>query len=152
MREKEYPPLLPNGFKDIDEKEMMSVFVDPFNHGHDHRMDLYIEFGRFLNRFKELELTAEVWIDGSFGTSAPDPSDIDVVFFFEKKQIDELKGERKELFERLFQSRKFIKNIYKVEVFYAQIGNEVDYYDWKQIFGTSYDNTAPKGIYRIYYN
>jgi len=152
MRDKEYKPLLPNGFKDISEKDLHSEFVEPFNHGHEHRTNLLISFGQFLNQFKELGLQAEIWIDGSFATHAPDPSDIDVVFYFKAEQVDLLDEERKEKFERLFQSRKFMKNLYNVEVFYGMMGSIYDYNQWTYVFGTCYDNVTPKGIYRMVYN
>lgn len=152
MREREFPPLLTNGFKDITEAELHKEFVAPFNHGHENRTDLLINFGQFLNQFKELNLTAEIWIDGSFATTAPDPSDIDVVFYFKPEEVDALQQEKKEKFERLFQSRKFMKNLYKVEVFYGIIGSDYDYNQWNYVFGTCYDNKTPKGIFRMRYN
>ncbi len=152
MREREFPPLLDNGFKDITEAELHNEFVAPFNHGHEHRTDLLINFGQFLTQFKELNLTAEIWIDGSFATTAPDPSDIDVVFYFKPEEVDSLEEEKKEKFERLFQSRKFMKNLYKVEVFYGMIGSDYDYNQWNYVFGTCYDNKTPKGIFRMRYN
>lgn len=152
MRDREHPPLLPNGFKDIREEDLHAEFVRPFNHGYDHRNNLLIGFGQFLNQFKELGIQAEIWIDGSFATNAPDPSDVDIVFYFVPSEIDQLENDKREKFKRLFLNRKFMKNLYQVEVFYGEIGNEADYADWRQVFGTSYDNMAPKGIYRLYYN
>jgi len=152
MREKEFPPLLANGFKDITEAELHKEFVAPFNHGHEHRTDLLINFGQFLNQFKELNLTAEIWIDGSFATTAPDPSDVDVVFYFNPQEIDSLEQEKKKKFQRLFTERKFMRNLYKVEVHYGTIGNELDYQQWQKTFGTFYDNVTPKGIFRMRYN
>ena len=152
MREKEYPPLLLNGFKDIKEDDLHSEFVQPFNDGHNHRTNLLIDFGRFLNQFKALGIKAEIWIDGSFTTEAPDPSDVDVVFYFNPEEVDSLQGEKKQLFERLFTERKFIRNLYKVEVHYATKGNEDDYRQWQKTYGTFYDNVTPKGIFRLRYN
>jgi len=152
MREREYSPLLAKGFKDITESDLHAEFVAPFNHGHDHRNDLLINFGQFLSQFKELKLSAEIWIDGSFATTAPDPSDIDVVFYFKPEEVDSLEQEKKEKFERLFQSRQFMKNLYKVEVFYGIMGSDYDYNQWNYVFGTCYDNRTPKGIFRMRYN
>jgi len=151
MREKEFPPLIPNGFKDIKETDLHKEFVAPFNQGEDHRTNLLIDFNRFLNEFKALGLTAEVWIDGSFTTFAPDPSDIDVVFYFAINDIDTLSGEKRIKYERLFQSRKFIKNLYHVEVHYAERNNPQEIAEWAKTFGTWYDNVTPKGIFRLYY-
>jgi len=152
MREKEYPPLLANGYKDITEADLYTEFVAPFSHGHKHRSDLLTNFTQFLSQFKELNLPAEIWIDGSFATSAPDPSDIDVVFYFKPKDVDSLEQEKKEKFERLFHSRKFMKSLYKVEVFYGTMGNANDYKHWNSVFGTCYDKTTPKGIVVMQYS
>lgn len=151
MRDKEYTPLLANGIKDITEADLHQEFVAPFNIGHEHRTDLLINFVQFLNQFKELNLTAEVWIDGSFATTAPDPADIDVVFYFKPEEVDSLEQEKKKKFERLFQSRKFMKNLYKVEVFQAVLDQESEYTKWQKTFGTCYDDITPKGIFRLNY-
>lgn len=153
MREREFPPLLASGFKDITEAELHNEFVSPFNYqAEDHRNKLLIGFGSFLNEFKTLNLTAEIWIDGSFATEAPDPSDIDVVFYFKPEEVDSLEQGKKEIFERLFKSRKFMKHLYQVEVFYAMLGSDYDYNQWTYVFGTCYDNKTPKGIFRMKYN
>jgi predicted nucleotidyltransferase len=152
MREIEYEPLIAIGFKDINESDLHTEFVKPFNFGYERRNNLLINFGQFLNRFKELGLQAEVWIDGSFATKAPDPSDIDVVFYFIPAQVDALTEEKKDAFNILFSSRTFMKNLYNVEVFYGVIENEHDYKQWLSVFGTCYDNVTPKGIFRMVYN
>lgn len=152
MRGNEYPPLYPDGFKDIHEQDLHTEFVECFNIGKKHRTHLLIDFAQFLDQFKELNLTAEIWIDGSFATTAPDPEDVDVVFYFAPSEVDKLTGEKKEKFERLFQNRKFMKNLYQVEVFYGIMGDIEDYTQWRRIFGTCYDNTTPKGIFRLFYN
>ena len=151
MREKEFQPLIPNGFKDIQEQDLFNEFVSPFNNGFSHRKNLLIDFERFLNEFKTVEISAEVWIDGSFATYAPDPADIDVVFFLDFNEVNLLNIEKKQKYERLFTSRKFIRNLYKVEVFVANKNNEVETKHWMKIFGTSYDNITVKGIFRLFY-
>lgn len=152
MREKEYRPLLVNGFKVITEKDLIQEFVSPFNYqAEEHRTNLLIDFVRFLKEFKALGIKAEVWIDGSFATEAPDPSDVDLVFYFNPQEVDSLNDERKKQFERLFQERNFIRNLYKVEVHYAAMGNEDDQKQWQKTYGTFYDNITPKGIFRLIY-
>jgi hypothetical protein len=136
MREREYSPLLANGFKDIVETELHKEFVSSFTQGYTHREGLLANFIAFLNEFKTLNLTAEVWIDGSFATTAPDPADVDVVFYLIPSQIE---------------NRKFIKNLYQVEVFYGEKDNQADYTQWQGNFGTCYDNQTPKGIFRIHF-
>lgn len=153
MREREFPPLLANGFKDITEADLYTEFVIPFSQEEQsYRNSLLIDFGRFLNEFKSLNIKAEVWIDGSFATKAPDPSDVDVVFYFDPEEIDSLNGELINKFQRLFTERQFMRNLYKVEVHYGVKGNTLDYEQWQRTFGTYYDNIRPKGIFRIIYS
>lgn len=152
MRDKEYPPLVPNGFKNITETDLHKEFVSPFkNHAQDIRNNLLVGFGSFLNEFKTLNISAEIWIDGSFATEAPDPVDVDAVFYFNLDEIDKLEGETKEKFERLFANKKFMRNLYKVEVYIANSENDEDYKQWQKTFGTCYDEVTPKGIFRIFY-
>lgn len=152
MREIEYPPLLASGFKDIPETDLYSEFVSPFNYGaKDHRNNLLLDFVNFLNEFKTLNLNAEIWIDGSFITKAPDPDDVDVVFYFDIDKVEALDATKRSVFEKLFKNRKFIKNVYKVEVFYGRRNHATDYAKWQKDFGTCYDNSSPKGIFRLIY-
>lgn len=154
MRDIEYPPLHPAGLKDISEEQLHPIFVDPFGSGQafDHRQNLLIRFGQYLNQFKKLGLRAECWIDGSFATQAPDPGDVDVVFFLDRLAIDQLAGDKRDLFERLLLNRKFMKAQYGVEVFYVADPDPADYQSWQHTYGTCYDDVTPKGIFRLYFN
>lgn len=154
MRDVEYPPLHPQGIKDIGEEQLYPVFVESFGYGqaHDYRQNLLIRFGQFLNQFKQLGIGAELWIDGSFATQAPDPSDVDVVFFFDPVQVNSLSQDKKDLFERLFYNRRFMKAQYQIEVFYGTMSSALDYQKWQKDFGTCYDDITPKGIFRLYFN
>lgn len=154
MREIEYLPLYPGGIIDIDEEQLYPVFVESFGQGeaHDYRQNLLIQFGQFLTQFKKLGIGAELWIDGSFATHAPDPGDVDMVFFFDLTDIDQLDSDKRNLFERLFLNRKFMKAQYRVEVFYVASPGPLDYDQWRKDYGTCYDDVTPKGIFRLYFN
>ena len=152
MRDKEFRPLVTKGFKDIAESELHKEFVDGFSYkAKDNRNNLLIELGRFLNEFKTLNITAEVWIDGSFATEAPDPSDVDMVFYFNTVEVDALEADKKQYFERLFRSRKLVKSLYNLDVFYGERGSDANYNYWQRVFGTWYDNVTTKGIFRLIY-
>lgn len=152
MRDKEYRPLVAKGFKDIAEIDLHREFVSSFSYqAKDNRNNLLIGLGSFLNEFKTLNITAEVWIDGSFATEAPDPSDVDMVFYFKREEVEALNADKKQHFERLFKSRKFMKGLYNVEVFYGEMGSDDSYNYWQRVFGTWYDNVTPKGIFRLTY-
>ena len=149
MREKEYPPLHPEGFRDISEKELHKVFVAPFTEGVEHRTDLLLNFVSFFKQFKRLGLSAEVWIDGSFATYAPDPADIDMVFFIETDAIERLPNSKRVLFNKLFSDKKFIKRLYKLDAFLAKENSSKERTIWFNLFGHYYDTVTPKGIFRL---
>jgi hypothetical protein len=149
MREKEYPPLHPEGFRDISEKELHKIFVAPFTEGVEHRTDLLLNFVSFFKQFKRLGLSAEVWIDGSFATYAPDPADIDMVFFIDTDAIIGMSDTKRKLFDKLFLDKKFIKNLYKLEVYYTSQDNAKDKTRWHDLFGNYYDGVTPKGIFKL---
>jgi hypothetical protein len=66
--------------------------------------------------------------------------------------VDRLEGDKKDLFERLFLNRKFMKAQYGVEVFFVANPGPLDYQSWQRTFGTCYDDVTPKGIFRLYLN
>ena len=149
MREKEYPPLYAEGFRDIAEKDLHKVFVAPFTEGVEHRTDLLLNFVQFFKQFKRLGLAAEIWLDGSFATYAPDPSDIDIVFFIDTTAIEGLSNTKRILFTKLFADRKFTKRLYKLDAFFAEQNNEQEKKEWSNLFGHYYDGLTPKGIFRL---
>ena len=151
MREIEYLPLHADGFRDIVEKDLHKVFVAPFAEGVEHRTDLLLNFVQFFKQFKRLGISAEIWIDGSFATYAPDPNDIDIVFFMNQASITDLCDSKQKLYDKLFLNRKFIKTLYKLEVFYARQNNDNDIARWHDLFGHYYDGITPKGIFRLNY-
>jgi hypothetical protein len=152
MRAKEHPPLISAGFKNISEKDFTTEFVNPVNSGKEYRKELVDNFNQFLSQFKLLNIEAEIWIDGSFATHAPDPSDVDVVFYFRQEEVDALTEDSKQVFERLFTQRKFMRNLYRVDIHYGRLDDESYYKQWRQTFGTCYDNITLKGIFRLYHN
>lgn len=151
MREIEYPPLHADAFRDIAEKDLHKVFIAPFNEGVEHRTDLLLNFVQFFKQFKRLGIAAEIWIDGSFATYAPDPNDIDIVFFMNQDSITGLSNVKQKLYDKLFLNRKFIKTLYKLEVFYARQDNNNDKTRWHDLFGHYYDGITPKCIFKLNY-
>ncbi|MDQ3020399.1 MAG: nucleotidyltransferase domain-containing protein [Bacteroidota bacterium] len=148
MKEIEFPPLLERGFKDIISEEMNDIFVKPFSEKSE-RNKITKEFQNYIELFLRLNVNSEIWIDGSYATKEPNPSDIDIVFFLEVKQVDSLSGEKEELFQKLFLEKKLIKNLYYVDVYYADINSDSEKEMWEIEFGTRYDKETPKGIFRL---
>jgi hypothetical protein len=90
----EFKPLLEPGFHDLNFEDLEVRFVKPFNSSTS-RKTVMGEFSNWVNKFKELGLKAEIWINGSFLTEKINPKDIDVVVFINSKEIRELSAENK---------------------------------------------------------
>jgi hypothetical protein len=96
-RKREYPPLLPEGVHPVDVDGLHALCVTPFRDSPIRAM-LFNQFRGLIERLSELNVSAEVWVNGSFLTRKPNPRDVDVVIW----QLDEsvLQGELIELVNR----------------------------------------------------
>ncbi|MBI5324228.1 MAG: hypothetical protein HZB41_02935 [Ignavibacteriae bacterium] len=145
----EYQPLHPAGFKDINENEISQIFVDQFINN-DKRKYLVERFFVLLEKFKELGINAEVWIDGSFVTKKPEPGDIDIIFFLNGNEINILPNDKK-MFLDYFTKNDIIKLRYHCDI-YVVLNNDPNWRSyWRGWFGYT-RNEEPKGIYRLYIN
>jgi hypothetical protein len=75
-----------------------------------------------------------------------------MVFYFNTVEVDALEADKKQYFERLFRSRKLVKSLYNLDVFYGERGSDANYNYWQRVFGTWYDNVTTKGIFRLIIN
>ncbi len=143
-----FAPLYPPGIHDISIDSMDDIFVHPFANNK-RRKYLTERFRAFLDKFAELGLYAEIWIDGSFSTQKPEPGDIDVVFFLDAEQINNLEPDKRNLIAELFNNADS-KIRYQCDVYLVPIQDPDSRSYWRGWFGYSRDET-PKGIIRIFY-
>ncbi|TXE14904.1 hypothetical protein ES692_17680 [Psychroserpens burtonensis] len=142
----EHKPLYQAGFKDINESDLKSVFINPFENS-ERREYLLTRFGALLDRFKEAGIPSEVWIDGSFSTEKPEPGDIDMIFFVDNKEVNSLPQDKQRILMEL-NDRNISSIRYNCDVFIIpnQDLNARSY--WRGWFGFS-RNEEPKGIIRM---
>jgi hypothetical protein len=142
----EYKPLYQAGLKDINENDLKSVFVEPFDNT-TRREYLLTRFGALIDRFKEVGISSEVWIDGSFSTEKPEPGDIDMIFFVDTQEVNSLPQEKQCILMEL-NDRNTSSIRYNCDVFIVpnQDFNARSY--WRGWFGFS-RNEEPKGIIRM---
>lgn len=76
----DYPPLLSPGRHTISlqEIERIAVLAYPNNN---RRKDMFELFLVWLNELRSIGVSGTLWIDGSFLTAKPDPSDIDCILW-----------------------------------------------------------------------
>jgi hypothetical protein len=142
----EYRPLYQAGFKDINESDLKSVFVEPFENP-ERREYLLSRFSALLDRFKEVGISSEVWIDGSFSTEKPEPGDIDMIFFIKGEEANRLPQERQRILMEL-NDRNTSSIRYNCDVFIIPNQDFTARSYWRGWFGFS-RNEEPKGIIRL---
>lgn len=144
----EFQPLFPAGFFDITLEQLDEFFVLPFENN-TRRQYLTERFKIFIEKFLEIGIPSEIWIDGSYSTHKPEPGDIDIVFFYNPVDANILNLEKKALIKELF-DRNLSKIRYGCEVFFIPSDNHNLRSYWRGWFGFCREE-KPKGIARIIY-
>jgi len=142
----EYQPLLSPGLHELDESELDNHFASSFPNSTT-RLQLIAGLRAFVSALKQMELTFEIWIDGSFTTSKPDPNDIDLVIFADDAAVDELTMDKKLTLASLI-NREETRRSFGLDVLFCPASNiELRSY-WRGWYG--YDRAEnPKGIAKI---
>lgn len=141
-----YKPLLVPGIHDIDEQELGNHFLSSFV-GSRTRAQLISGFRKYLAALRQFGVKFEIWIDGSFTTEKPDPSDVDIVVFGSAAELDALPQQQQEALSRLF-DRNAIKLQLGCDVLFcvAEDSNMRSY--WRGWYGFDREEN-PKGIARL---
>lgn len=144
----EFEPLYPAGFHDITIDSLEDIFVVPFA-DNDRRKYLTERFRAFIEKFSELGLRAEIWLDGSYSTQKPEPVDMDILIVFDYNEVNQLPIGKKPLLQELF-NRELSKIRYSIDLLLLP-SNDIDHRSyWRGWFGFS-RTEQPKGIPRLYY-
>jgi hypothetical protein len=143
----DFAPLHSAGFKDIDSDQFENIFLEPFDN-RSRREYLLSRFAVLLERFKSTGLSAEVWIDGSFSTLKPEPGDIDVIFFVDPNDVNQLAPDKQQILIEL-NNRDHSKIRYNCDVFILPNNNQNNRSYWRGWFGFSREE-EPKGIFRLF--
>lgn len=144
----EFEPLYPAGLHDITFECLDDIFVVPFENNI-RRQYLTERFKALIEKFSELGLSAEIWLDGSYSTQKPEPTDIDMVFFLNPIETNSIPPEKLSLFNDLF-NKDISKFRYGCDIHKSESNNINLRSYWRGWFGFSRDE-CPKGIIRFYY-
>lgn len=144
----EYDPLYPAGFHDISIDDLDNIFVIPFEEN-ERRKYLTNRFRDYIEKFSELNLKVEIWLDGSYSTIKPEPGDMDILIVFDAEEVNKLPLEKQPLLQELF-DRELSKIRYSIDVLLLPSNNENIRSYWRGWFGFS-RTEQPKGIPRLYY-
>ncbi len=144
----EFDPLYPAGFHDITIDSLDEIFVIPFEDT-ERRKYLTDRFRAYIEKFSELGLKAEIWLDGSYSTKKPEPGDMDILIVFDVDEVNNLPLDKRPLLQELF-DRELSKIRYSIDVLLLPSNDINNRSYWRGWFGFS-RNEQPKGIPRLYY-
>jgi len=88
---------------------------------------------------------ANIWLDGSFTTAKPDPSDIDVAVFIFPESFKSFNAEQEAALEALLDRPTALER-FGLDVYVEEHGEFHRAAYWKGIFGFCHDEVSPKGI------
>jgi predicted nucleotidyltransferase len=144
----EYKPIYQPGFYDFKLDEFDDIFVNSFEQN-ERRKYLADRLRVYLEKFSELEIKAEIWVDGSYSTHKPEPDDIDILIVFDPNEVNMISTDKHPVLQELF-DRDLCKIRYSIDVLLCPSSDEVGRSYWRGWFGFSRDEKA-KGIPRFYY-
>jgi hypothetical protein len=144
----EFEPIYPPGFHEVDLKDIDDIFVIPFENN-ERRRYLTERLKSYLEKFYELGIKAEIWLDGSYSTKKPEPGDIDILIVFNEQELNQIAQEKQIVLNELF-NRDFCKIRYSIDVLLCPASDQNNRSYWRGWFGFS-RSEVPKGIPRLNY-
>ena len=112
---------------------MEKTFLNPFE---DKRTRAHL-----CNRLRELIRVLEtyqiemiIWIDGSFCSKKPHPSDIDIVIFINEDQLSALSSEKQKELVLFLENRNTIRARYGCDLFFNSMSDQEKYHYWRSFF------------------
>jgi hypothetical protein len=91
-----------------------------------------------------MEISFEIWIDGSFTTNKTNPNDIDLVVFADGNSFNQLEIEKQQSLRRLF-DRDETRRVFGLDVLFCPSEDNNGRSYWRGWYGFD-RNEKPKGI------
>jgi len=115
----------------------------------DHRLYLFGRLCCYLEELARIGAQFEVWVDGSFVTSKTNPSDIDIVIWYDEKEVDLLPISSQQMLAHLTSDKQTIKSRYNIDVYVEPNGNIHTRAYWRGLYCFVKETEIPKGIANI---
>lgn len=106
-----FKPLLEEGIHKKTLEETKLICVLPFTN-ETNRDIIWQNFLIFIDEIAKFNIPYKLWIDGSFVTDKPFPSDIDITFIAKEEDVDSIMQSEKERFFKIFCDDYFKVNHY----------------------------------------
>ena len=111
----------------------------------DRRLELFSRLVAYIQAITATGCRAEAWIDGSFMTANPDPSDIDIAIFIHQESLNSMVHDEQLALEAIL-DRPIAMERYGLDLYVELFGDFHRAAYWRGIFGFCHDSITPKGI------
>lgn len=139
--------LLDPGIHALSMQDVYDLAVAPF--ANDRRELLYHQFSSWQNEIRKAGVGATLWIDGSFLTEKPEPSDIDCVIW-SPRWLNGTPGSAAQQYAFLqLTNHAHAKSVYNLDLY---LEHEADLHKqayWSGILGFAHDRKTAKGFAEI---
>lgn len=144
---REWPALLPAGIHAMDvegiERRCVAGFLESNSRPH-----IMSGLKRFIQFMQGIGIKGELWLDGSFVTEKPEPSDVDLVFVPDPPTLQAAWKTNAQILEALF-SRGEAKSLFLCDAYFCPPENADRLAYWRGWFGFFRDGVTPKGIAKL---
>lgn len=149
MTKEDFPPVLQAGIHRMTMDTFRETFVSSVPET-SRRLQLFSHLDQWVARLRQLNVTATLWLDGSFVTRKPEPGDVDCVLWnpvFVGPITDEGKVELLAMTDRAKARAAFGIDLY-VEI---PLPNELMKREayWRGMFGFQHDGRRAKGFVEL---
>ena len=142
----EHLPILPPGLHEVGESEIDNHFASGFPDSTT-RLLLIAGLRSFFRALRQIEISFEIWIDGSFTTNKTNPNDVDLVVFADANLCNQLEIEKQERLIMLF-DRDETRRVYGLDVLFCPAEDHNGRSYWRGWYGFD-RNENPKGIAKL---
>lgn len=144
MSKPEFPHLLPAGFHKFTLDDLSKTFVLPFAYSQRRPM-LLAGLRAFVLELAALQITGELWFDGSFVCEKNDPEDIDLVVVIDPDPLASFTAEQQaKVFRTL--DNPTARAMFSCDVYCVLSSDAAGVSYWRGWFGFKRDGKTPKGI------
>lgn len=145
-----YPTLLDPGIHSLSLSSLEETVLNPFEEKRT-RAHLCNRFRALIQELETFNVEIIIWIDGSFCSKKPHPSDIDVVLFLNEDHIQSLSAEKYDLLLSLLTNRDTIRARYNCDLYFDRL-NDINRTQYWQNYFSSNQLSEAKGFIQLRVN
>lgn len=145
-----YPSLLAPGIHKISLETLEQTVLVPFQDKRT-RSNLCNRLRALIQELETYQVEMIIWLNGSFCSKKPHPSDIDIVLFLNEEDLNKLSSKKYNELLSYLENRNTIRARYGCDLFFNTMSDEGRYHYWRSLFSFNQLSEA-KGFIQLRVN